>query len=203
MVWAKAGTKTLGSAGNDIDINNLTANKFNQFMLHTLTGGRTTSHNYRCLTTFDNNGASDYAWRRSANGGTDVANSSTQSQNYIDFDDGLEDACDKFYIIYGCNIDGEEKLFISNHCQGGLSTGAGTAPNRQELVAKVDTTTNTGQYTDIDINNDLTGSYDTDSNLSAIGSDGTASLNVQDGAIYYDTTLNKEYVLYNNTWTEV
>ena len=30
---------------------------------------------------------------------------------------------------------------------------------------------------------------------------GTA--NVQDGAIYYDTDLNKEYVLYNNTWTEV
>ena len=95
---------------NDIDINNLTANKFNQFMLHTLTGGRTTSHNYRCLTTFDNNGASDYAWRRSANGGTDVANSSTQSQNYIDFDDGLEDACDKFYIIYCLTI---YRYFIS------------------------------------------------------------------------------------------
>jgi hypothetical protein len=28
-------------------------------------------------------------------------------------------------------------------------------------------------------------------------------MTVQDGAIYYDTTLNKEYVLYNNTWTEV
>ena len=31
----------------------------------------------------------------------------------------------------------------------------------------------------------------------------TLSANVQDGAIYYDTDLNKEYVLYNNTWTEV
>ena len=203
MAWKKAGYNTLGSAGNDIDINNLTANKFNQFMLYTLTGGRTTSHNYRCLTTFDNNGASDYAWRRSVNGTTDVANSSTQSQNYIDFDDGLEDACDKFYIMYGCNIDGEEKLFISNHCQGGLSTGAGTAPNRQELVAKVDTTTNTGQYTDIDINNDLTGSYDINSNLSVIGSDGATSTKLQDGAIYYETDTNKEYVLYNNTWTEL
>ncbi len=41
------------------------------------------------------------------------------------------------------------------------------------------------------------------SNLTVLGSDGTEELNVQDGAIYYDTTLNKEYVLYNNTWTEV
>lgn len=27
--------------------------------------------------------------------------------------------------------------------------------------------------------------------------------NVVDGSLYYDTDLNKEYVLYNNTWTEV
>jgi len=60
-----------------------------------------------------------------------------------------------------------------------------------------------GQFTQVDIINDDVGSWDTDSNLSAIGSDGTEELNVQDGAIYYDTDLNKEYVLYNNTWTEV
>jgi hypothetical protein len=29
------------------------------------------------------------------------------------------------------------------------------------------------------------------------------SLNVQEGAVYYETDTNKEYVLYNNTWTEV
>ena len=42
-----------------------------------------------------------------------------------------------------------------------------------------------------------------DTNLTVIGSDGTESLNVQDGAVYYDKTLNKEYILSNNTWTEL
>ena len=45
--------------------------------------------------------------------------------------------------------------------------------------------------------------YTSDSNLSVIGSDGATSTKLQDGAIYYETDTNKEYVLYNNTWTEV
>ena len=43
------------------------------------------------------------------------------------------------------------------------------------------------QYTRIDVNlSDLAGGFDTDSNLTVIGSDGTEALNVQDGAIYYE-----------------
>lgn len=45
--------------------------------------------------------------------------------------------------------------------------------------------------------------YDSGSNATALGSDGTTSIIVQDGAIYYDITLNKEYILSNNTWTEL
>ena len=200
MAWSKNGTPlTLGSALDDIDITDLTATKFNQFMLNTFTAGRTTSYNYRFLTTFDNNGATDYAWRRSVNGGGEAP---FGNQASIDFDDGMEDAADKFCVIYGCNIDGEEKLFISHLVQDGLSTGAATAPVRQELVGKVDVTTNTGQYTRIDVNNDLAGDYDTSSNLSALGSDGDLYV-VQDGAIFYETDTNKSYVLYNGSWTEL
>ena len=31
----------------------------------------------------------------------------------------------------------------------------------------------------------------------------TGSYNIVDGSIFYETDNNKEYVLYNNTWTEV
>ena len=64
-----------------------------------------------------------------------------------------------------------KKLFISFQVHGNLTAGAAAAPNRTEIVAKVDVTTNTGQYTRIDVNNDLAGSYDTSSNISALGTD--------------------------------
>jgi hypothetical protein len=59
------------------------------------------------------------------------------------------------------------------------------------------------RVTRVDFTNGSSGSYDTNSNITVIGSDGTASMIIQDGAIYYDTDLNKEYVLYNDTWTEL
>ena len=96
----------------------------------------------------------------------------------------------------------EEKLLIGFQVSQNTA-GANNAPSRSETVGKCDTTTNTGQFTRIDCNNSSTCNYDTDSNISAIGSDVVESIAVQDGAIYYDTDLNKEYVLYNNTWTEV
>ena len=195
MVWNKLGTTTLGSAGDDLDITSMTANKFNQFMVHTPIDNASNNINHRY--TFDDNSATDYAYRESINGATDAT---FTSQALIGLNTGNHD--DLFDILYVLNIDSEEKLLIGLQISQG-SSGAGTAPSRSETVGKVDTTTNTGQFTRIDCNNSSTGNYDTDSNISAIGSDGTESLNVQDGAIYYDTDLNKEYVLYNNTWTEV
>jgi hypothetical protein len=195
MAWAKNGTPvTLGSAGDDMDITDLTANKFNQFLLHTLS---TVAKDHRLTT--DNNGSTDYAWRRSANGGTDIT--TNINKQYIDINSGNNGAKDCLGIIYGVNIDGEEKLFMSFQCE--TTAGASNPPSRNENVSKVDVTTNTGQYTRIDINNTLTGDYLTSSNLSVIGSDGVASMTVQDGAIFYETDTNKSYVLSSNIWTEL
>ena len=47
------------------------------------------------------------------------------------------------------------------------------------------------------------GDYGSDTNISVLTSEGTESMSVQEGAVYYDTDLNKEYVLNNNTWTEL
>ena len=41
-------------------------------------------------------------------------------------------------------------------------------------------------------------------NLAVLGSDITPSgVKVQDGAIYYETDTNKEFLLYNDVWTEL
>jgi hypothetical protein len=163
LTWAKNGTPdTLGADGDDIDITDLTAYKFNQFMSHTLS---TAARNHRV--TYDNNGATDYAWRQSIGGATD--NTAT-SQQYTNWNNGIGGSDDAFTIVYVLNIDGEEKLEIGYHMtQNG--TGAASAPYRREFVSKVDTTTNTGQFTRIDMTNSGAGDYLTNSNLSALGTD--------------------------------
>jgi acyl CoA:acetate/3-ketoacid CoA transferase alpha subunit len=163
MAWTKNGTPTtLGSALDDMDITDLTAYNFNQFLVHSLAVSGTIKHNFQ----FDNNSNTDYARRRSNNGASD---STDTSQAQIEYNGDA--AQDRFEIIYSCNINGEEKLQIHFDTTQGTA-GAGGAPNRAEAVSKCDVTTNTAQYTRIDCSNTGgTGNFDTSSNLSALGSD--------------------------------
>lgn len=162
MAWVKNRTPiTLGSALDDMDITDLTALKFNQFLIHTLdTGGAIDVD-----VTLDNNGATDYADRTNSNGGTDGTTTSATQMVW-----GASGTENKFIVSYGINIDSEEKLFIGFEVQQSTD-GAATAPDRIEFVSKTDVTTNTGQFTRIDCNNGQAGSYDTSSNLSALGTD--------------------------------
>ena len=163
MAWGKNGTpNTLTSAGDDLDITDLTAYKFNMFLHHGIA-----SSTIQGNVTTDNNGNTDYAYRINRNGQSppEITGTSVTSINV-----SKADASDVFMIAYVINIDGEEKLWI---CQtvGQEAAGSGTAPYRQEHVNKIDTTTNSGQFTRVDYENQGAGSYDTDSNLSALGTD--------------------------------
>ena len=163
MAWAKNGTpNTLSGTSDDIDITDLTAKKFNQFLLHDIPSGSVNG-----FVTYDNNGNTDYAYRRNENGQTPPETTGTSKSSTRWHFDG---ANDNFIICYSCNIDSEEKLDII-HTVTRNSAGAANAPSRHEIVSKVDTTTNTGQYTRIDINNTDVGDFNTNSNLSAIGTD--------------------------------
>ena len=191
MAWGKNGTPdTLTSAGDTLTISDLTTTKFNQFMSHVIS-----SSTIDIDITFDNNTATDYARRQSYNGGSDSTNT---SQSNIQYSNNVTDT--EFMIMYGVNINSEEKLFIMFQNRSNTA-GAGNAPNRYEMVAKIDTTTNTGQYTRVDINNTEAGSYDTNSNLSAIGSDITPAAavpfptNVQVGSRAEITDTRKMYNL--------
>jgi hypothetical protein len=160
MVWAKNGTPvTLGSAGDVMTISDMTANKFNFIMFHKIATGDADPDQ-----TFNNNTNSVYAYRQSQDGGTDGTGvSQTNTSPRVTAND------DEFFISYLCSISGEEKLQIGFNCSQGAA-GASTAARRMEYVTKFVPSPD-ADITRIDMTNDLTGSYDTSSNLSALGTD--------------------------------
>ena len=160
MAWAKNGTpNTLGSAGDDCDITDLTAYKFNQFLFHKIATGDADPD-----MTFNNNTNTVYAYRQSQDGATDGTGTSQSNVSpRVTADD------DEFFVHYVISISGEEKLGIGFNCARNTA-GAGTAPRRMEFVYKFVPSPD-ADITRIDMNNDLTGSYDTGTNLSALGTD--------------------------------
>jgi hypothetical protein len=193
MAWIKNGTpETLGSSGDVMTISDLSAHNFHIILTNTIASGALSTQ-----ATFDNDSGTKYAYRNSWAGGADGTGVSKGNVQQWDGNNGS--SAPQFVVSYLCNIDGEEVLGMYWGIDQNTA-GAGTAPYRRETVYKF---TDTTQITRIDLNNSGAGSFDTDSNLSVIGSDGTEALNVQDGAIYYETDTNKEYLLSNNTWTEL
>ena len=162
IAWAKNGTPhTLSSSASSVEITDLTAQTFNQFMSHLIQVTGNINSNWQ----LDGVTNSDYARRRSRNGGTDSTEVSQTSSNM-----GNGTGSDILIIGYAINVDSEEKLIIANTCEA-ETAGAGTAPSRTEYVGKMDTSTNSGQFTQVKISESSAGSYDTDSNLSALGTD--------------------------------
>lgn len=188
MAWGKAGSTTLGSAGDTITVSGMTANEFNMILLHEINASGNNSNERQ---TFNNNSNSVYAWRQNNNGGTD---STTTGNAYINL--GISSK-DEFRIQYLCSISGEEKLGIS-YALSFPTAGAGTAPDRREDVYKFVPSPD-ADITRVDINNTDTGDYSTDSNLSVLGSDLTpkAALgaNIQLGSRYEETDTRKMYNL--------
>lgn len=191
MAWIKLGSTTLTTTADVINSGTFTASKFIFGMTHIFASGGDKAPNLR----FDQTGGTAYATRYSANGGTDVGEIGQPDIKGIGTTDD-----DDFMIYYNNNIGNEEKLVIM-HQVNRNNTGAGYFPYREETVGKYVQTS--AQVTEVGITNTGTGDYTADSNFTAIGSDGTEELNVQDGAIYYDTDLNKEFILSNNIWTEL
>ena len=163
MAWARNGTpNTLSGTADVITISDLTAKKFNVFLQHDIGDTGDENHQYR----FDNNANTDYAYRYSWVGTADATGT---SQTLLSFAD-TNTQQDGFTVMYGINIDSEEKLVIGWIALE-YGSGAATAPARCEMVGKVDTTTNSGQYTRIDALQQSTGGWLSGSNLTAIGTD--------------------------------
>ena len=190
MAWSKAGSTTLTGTADVLTISSMTANKFLCTICETIPSGAANPK-----MTLNNNTGSNYARRRSEEGGSD---STVTSQTEIDF--GRDPAELVFSISFMANIATEEKLVIMHNVTNN-SNGAGNVPKRAEMVWKWVNTSDS--ITRTDVTNSQTGDFATDSNLSALGSDGVESMAVQDGAVYYETDTNKSYVLNGSTWTEL
>jgi hypothetical protein len=142
---------------------------------------------------------SNYAWRQSANGGSEEVYT-TQSNIMIG---GGSGTYPKFVVGYVFNISGEEKLCIF-HSINRRATGAGNAPERTENVGKW---VNTSNPLDTITANSSAGTFNSDSIISALGDTGqTASpAKILDGLIFEETDTNKHYIYDSSTdtWTEV
>ena len=160
MAWQKNGTpNTLTSTTDTIDITDLGGFTFNQFLDHNIqTTGVIDAHlRYNADT------GSNYAYRRKINSGTeDVITSTTTNSG------ASGTAGDNFLVVYGFSLATEEKLFIGFSVNRNTA-GAGTAPVRSEMVGKWVNTSDT--LTGFLALQTEAGSYDTDSNLSALGTD--------------------------------
>ena len=188
MAWGKNGTSvTLGSSADNMDITDLTANKYNTFLIHKLatSAGRINE-------TFNNNTNSVYAFRAEHDGGTD-ATSVNQSLQRMDFNEND----DTFTIQQVCSILGKEKLGIFCTVSDG-GGGAGSAPTRHQAVTKFVPSPD-ANITRIDLNNSSGGDLLSGSNLTVLGSDLTPAAaipaldNVQDNSLFIEKENAKRY----------
>ena len=192
MAWGKAGTNTLSGAQSNNVITGLTISKTNQFFGHVISGVGVNQVEMQ----FGNgsiDGSSIYAFRKSDNGGTDGVSASTSVFKLHN----SSSQQDKFYVGYIVNIATEEKIGIGHIVEA--NTTGNNAPNRAESVGKWSNTS--VQFDQIEHQST---NLQSGTNLAVLGSDITPSgVKVQDGAIYYETDTNKEFLLYNDVWTEL
>ena len=144
--WKELDRVTLGSAGDVLDTGTFAAKDNLMILLH-ITG---TTAPYPILT-FNNDTGSNYAIRFSNNGANDGSN---HSQAGLDHSTGGTVQLDHFATFTIRNIGSEEKLVIG-HTVEQEATGAGTAPNRKEIVGKWANTAN--QITRVELTNSRSG----------------------------------------------
>lgn len=164
MVWQKNGTPdTLTVAGDELLISDLTPKIFNVSLSHSLHSGDVSIFSRFGSGSIDT--GTNYSRRSAIQGTTDTT---AVSQDDIGVGATLSGGSDIFCVGYFINISAEEKLSIF-HTIGSNDDGAANVPIRIETVGKWTNTSN--QADNHNIINQASGSYDTDSNLSVLGTD--------------------------------
>ncbi len=189
MVWGKASSTTLSSAGDSVSSGTFTASKCNQLMTHISDVGGQLAVDMR----FNSDTGNNYAFRRNNDGGTDATTAST-SNITLHSSEVTEDLFSNVFII---NNSSNEKLVIGHTIQN-HTLGAGNIPKRKEFVGKWANTSS--QITQVDFSTySGSGDYDTGSNLSVLGSEITPAAaitfptNVQLGSRAEITDSRKMY----------
>jgi hypothetical protein len=164
--WEELASVTLGSDGDVLSSGTISAKKYLWVQAFIKNAGDTARFNTQV--TFNNDTSSNYAMRRSMDGGTD--STSTGDSNL--FSSGVTGSNDDLWCmnLFIVNNGSNEKLCIAHGFDTYIGSGAGNAPSqRYEAVGKWANTSN--QITEIDITNSDTSNYDAISELRVWGSD--------------------------------
>ena len=157
--WQELGSSDL--SGGTADILNITSFSAKKYLWIQYYIEESTA-NANARLTFNNDTGTNYAYRRSLNGGTD---STGHSKSYIS-PDGFE-AGNKLVNMFIINKSANEKLSISNSVTN-ATAGAGASPTRCKMVFKW--TNTSSQITRIDLTNADTGEMGTESFVKVWGS---------------------------------
>lgn len=118
-----------------------------------------------CVLRFNNDTGSNYALRKSNDGGSDSTNVSENGLNYM----STGTTQNHFVVFNIINESSKEKLVNCEMIRDGGS-GAGSAPSRKEMTGKWANTSN--QITRVDVvNRDGSGNYAIDSEVTVYGTD--------------------------------
>ena len=157
--WQELASAELSSAGDTINSGTITAKKYIWFQVYAK--GANTELQFR----LNSDSGSNYASRRSGDGGSDSTFTSQTSSKINATGGASHTAC--FMNGFIINNSANEKLVIT-HQVATEATGAGTAPRRSEGVTKWSNTSS--QITSIQAINNSTGDFGTGSFIKVWGS---------------------------------
>jgi hypothetical protein len=158
--WEELASVTTGSAGDTLESGTISAKKYLWIQASYKNDG---AADINALPRFNGDAGSNYSSRTSTNG---AADSTRTSRTWVDLESGNQRA--RFANMFIINNASNEKLCIFNQMDYGAS-GASTAPNRIEGVAKWANTSD--QITSIQWNQLDAGDYAAGAELRVWGSD--------------------------------
>lgn len=192
--WQRLAHAELASDGDTFDTGTFTAKK-NLIIIVWAKG--TTGGTYQGLR-FNDDSGSNYAHRRSEAGGNDGTNTGTDFMQVSDSDIANSGS---YTVTYITNISDKEKIAVT-HSIMGSSSGAGTAPDRDEFVGKWANTS--AQITKIQVYNQGSGNFEAGSYITVFGaSDDVVSDKTQTNSIFEESDTGKHYIWSGSAWTEV
>jgi len=161
--WVELARTTLGSNTAPITVSSIPDKRYYMILAHNIASGNV-NWNFRVGTGGTLDTGSNYADRHSQNGAGD--NTTAPANRWGDFLGNQ--AKDRFTQLYISNLSGKEKLMTGHVADRGTSTGAGSAPERVEVVGKW---TNTSLIDILSLQDDGSDNMGTGSEMVVLGWD--------------------------------
>jgi len=193
--WERLAHVALSSTSDTIDSGTFTAKKNLKVIAYTK--GANTELQFR----FNSDSGSNYASRRSGDGGGDSTFTS-QDKSKVNATGGAS-TTETYMTAHITNISNKEKLVISDQVAS-EATGAGNAPRRSEAVTKW--TNTSAQITSIQLINNASGDFAVGSYITVLGASGdVVNDTTPDSSIFEESDTGKHYIwnATSNSWTEI